>query len=102
LQENVGGENQFIIVGVQTGIVSLFMYIGIYILTLRYYWLGFKTSNMLVRKLGLSLLLMKIAFIIPMMTSNFDSYSYILYISWLLTGIFITAYHENQIGDSRN
>ena len=102
LQNNVGGENQFIIVGVQTGIVSLFIYLGIYILTLRYYWLGFKTSNMLLRKLGLSLLLMKLAFIIPMMTSNFDSYSYILYISWLLTGIFITVYHEYQIGDSRD
>jgi len=102
LQENVGGENQFIIVGVQTGIISLFIYLGIYINSLRYYWLGFNTSNMLVRKLGLSLLLMKIAFIMPMMTSNFDSYSYILYISWLLTGIFINAYHENQTSDSRN
>ena len=102
LQENVGGENQFIIVGVQTGIVSLFMYLSIYVLLLRCYWLGFKKNNTLVRKLGLSLLLMKIAFIIPMMTSNFDSYSYILYISWLLTGIFITAYHEDQTSNSRN
>ena len=32
LQENVGGENQFIIVGVQTGIVSLMIYAVIYIL----------------------------------------------------------------------
>ncbi len=102
LQENIGGENQFIIVGVQTGIVSLFFYIAIYLLSLRYFWLGFKTGNLLVRKLGLSLLLMKIAFFVPMMTSNFDSYSYILYISWLLTGIFITAYHGDQTRDCRN
>jgi hypothetical protein len=102
LQENIGGENQFIIVGVQTGIISLLIYIAIYLLSLRYFWLGFKTGNLLVRKLGLSLLLMKIAFFVPMMTSNFDSYSYILYISWLLTGIFITAYHEDQTRDCRN
>lgn len=102
LQENVGGENQFIIVGVQTGIVSLFIYVSIYFISLRSYWLGFKSNNILIRKLGLALLLMKIAFIVPMMTSNFDSYSYILYISWLLTGIYITALNENQLSHSRN
>jgi O-antigen ligase len=101
LQENVGGENQFIIVGVQTGIISLIIYLIIFILCIRYFWLGFKSSNFALRKIGLSLLLMKIAFIMPMLTSNFDSYSYILYLSWLLTGIFITSYHEYTTGDSR-
>ncbi len=101
LQENVGGENQFIIVGVQTGIISLVLYLVIFILCIRYFWLGFKSNNLPLRKIGLSMLLMKIAFIMPMLTSNFDSYSYILYLSWLLTGIFITSYHEYKAGDSR-
>jgi O-antigen ligase len=102
LQENIGGENQFIIVGVQTGIISLSLYLLIYIISLRYFWMGIHSKKLIVRRLGLSLFLMKIAFIVPMMTSNFDSYSYILYLSWLLTGIFITAFNENQIINSWN
>jgi len=64
--------------------------------------MGIHSNKLIVRRLGLSLFLMKIAFIVPMMTSNFDSYSYILYLSWLLTGIFITAFNENQIINSWN
>ena len=35
LQNNVGGENQLIIVGVQTGIISLVIYITIYVMIIK-------------------------------------------------------------------
>jgi FtsH-binding integral membrane protein len=42
------------------------------------------------KTLTLTLVLMKIAFIFPMLTSNFDSNSYISFLIWLLTGIWIS------------
>ena len=90
LQNNVGGENQLIIVGVQTGIISLVIYITIYIMiinnAIQYYPIVFGK----LKTLTLTLVLMKIAFIFPMLTSNFDSNSYISFLIWLLTGIWIS------------
>ena len=90
LQENVGGENQFIIVGVQTGIFSLLVYLIVYINLIGMSWQGFKYHQGSIRKLSLALFLMKISFLVPMLTSNFDSYSYITYFSWLLAGLMVT------------
>jgi O-antigen ligase len=91
VQENVGGENQFIIVGVQTGIVSLLLYVGIYVVVVSACYRAYKLYEGNTKKMALALFVLKLSFIFPLMTSNFDSYSYILYLSWLLTGIFITS-----------
>ena len=96
LQENVGGENQFIIVGVQTGIVSLLIYAVIYISIIRMSWQGFKKYTGTIRKVALAVFLMKISFLVPMLTSNFDSYSYITYFSWLLAGLMVTMMGEAE------
>ena len=90
LQQNVGGENQFIIIGVQTGIISLAIYVGIYILIIRRCLQWYPLLSGKSKMLTLTLLLMKIAFIFPLLTSNFDSNSYITFLTWLLTGIWIS------------
>jgi hypothetical protein len=99
VQENVGGENQFIIVGVQTGIVSLFLYVGIYVVVVSACYRAYINVG---SKLALALFLMKLSFIFPLMTSNFDSYSYILYLTWLLTGIFISSISTHETSGSRH
>lgn len=91
VQENVGGENQFIIVGVQTGIISLLLYVGIYVVVVSACYRAYKLYEGNTKKMALALFVLKLSFIFPLMTSNFDSYSYILYLTWLLTGIFITS-----------
>lgn len=108
VQENVGGENQFIIVGVQTGIVSLFLYVGIYVVVVSACYKFYARSDFgdgagaTAKKLALALFLMKLSFIFPLMTSNFDSYSYILYLTWLLTGIFISSISTHETSGSRH
>jgi len=86
---NVGGENQFIIVGVQLGVIGVLINIAIYIttITLSYKWLY--QSKGRERKLCMAVLLMKISFIVPLMTSYFESYTYISFISWFFTGLLI-------------
>ena len=101
LGENIGGENQFIIIGVQVGIIALIIYVTIYISIIRnakywYYRLEGKE-----KKVCLALLLIKISFIIPLLTSEIETSSYISYMIWFLTGIFVNmiANKSDQIND---
>ena len=86
---NVGGENEFIIIGVQTGIIALGLYIAAYIYLVKKSYQIFISSKGRIRRLALFLLLLKIGLIIPLFTSEAESYIYISYTTWLLSGIFI-------------
>ncbi|MFD2145316.1 O-antigen ligase family protein [Mucilaginibacter antarcticus] len=98
--ENVGGENQFIIIGVQAGIIALLLYLTIYILFIK---MGLKWVKRLKgkeRKICMAVLLIKIGFIIPMLTSEVESSSYLSYMNWLLSGLFISVImqqHSNKL-----
>lgn len=87
---NTGGENQFIIIGVQAGIIAMFIYLVIYFLLIRTCWKWFPILKGSERQVCLALLLMKIGFIIPLMTSELESSSYISYTTWFLSGFFIS------------
>lgn len=88
---NVGGENQFIIIGVQAGVIALMLYllIHIYLLTYTYKWIKILKGNE--RKIAIMLFLFKIGSVVPLLTTNFENYSYVIYISWFLSGIFIKS-----------
>lgn len=91
-----GGENQFLIIGVQTGVVALTLYITIYvsliIACLR--WLPKLTGKE--RKVCMALLMMKIGFIIPLFTSELESSMYISYIVWFFSGVFISIISDQK------
>jgi hypothetical protein len=90
LGETTGGENQFIIIGVQAGLIALFTYIAIYVTFIR---TGIKWLPKLKgkeRKVCMMVLLMKIAFFIPMLTSEVESSTYISYMNWFFSGLFIS------------
>lgn len=90
VSENVGGENQYIIIGVQAGIIALLLYLFIYILLLKTgfkWWRHLKGKE---KKLCIAVLLIKIGFFIPLMTSEVESSSYISYLNWFLSGLLIS------------
>lgn len=96
LGENVGGENQFIIIGVQTGIIALFLYLSIYVMFIK---TGLKWVNKLKgkeRKIIMAVLLLKISFLIPLMTSEVESSSYISYMNWFLSGLMISVIMQSK------
>jgi len=90
LGENVGGENQFIIIGVQTGILALLAYLAVYILFIRTGIRGLKYLTGKERQVCMLVLLMKIGFLIPSLTSEVESSSYISYMDWFLSGLLIS------------
>lgn len=99
--ENVGGESQLIILGVQVGVVALGVYIAVYVILLKQAFSWFKRLRGKERRLSMVLLLIKTGFIVPMLTSNFESYIYLSYLTWFLSGLFIAtivkkAEHHNR------
>jgi hypothetical protein len=90
LGENVGGENQYIIIGVQAGIVALLLYLYIYILFIK---ISLKWLPRLVgkeRKVCMTVLLLKVGLFIPLLTSEVESSSYLSYMNWFLSGLLIS------------
>ena len=96
---NVGGENQFIILGVQCGVVALFLYLAlIFLAAYMAGWL-FKNSTGKAQQLGLMVFLIRIGLFIPALTAAVESYIYISYIGWFFTGIMSSAWsalHQPQ------
>ena len=94
--QNTGGENQFIIIGVQAGVIAFGIYLAVYVLLIKNAYKWFKKLRGKEKKICLAVLLMKVGFIIPTMTANFESYIYISYISWFLSGLFINIISQKE------
>ena len=90
LGENIGGENQFIIIGVQAGVLALLLYLCIYIMFVRTGLKGLRYLEGKERQVCMAVLLMKVGFFIPLLTSEVESSSYISYMNWFLSGLLIS------------
>jgi hypothetical protein len=89
LGENVGGENQFIIIGVQAGIIAAFLYLYVYIMFIKTSLKWLPKLKGKERKVCMTILLLKIGFFISLLTSEVESSSYLSYMNWFLSGLFI-------------
>lgn len=97
LGSNIGGENSFIIIGVQAGIIAFFIYLALQLSLIIYPFKWIKKLKGKERKIAITLFLIKIGSILPLMTSDFESYSYISYITWFLSGLFVSIISEKSI-----
>ena len=87
--DNIGGENQLIIIGVQAGVITMFTYIAIYISLIVVAVKNLKKGKGQFYTIALITVLVKVGLIIPMFTSNIDSYIYVSYLSWFLAGLLV-------------
>ena len=97
LGQNIGGENQFIIIGVQVGFIGFLLYLLLQIMLIIY---PFKWINKLTgkeRKIALTVFLLKVGSIIPLLTADLESYTYISYFIWFLCGLFINILSQKII-----
>lgn len=93
---NIGGENQLIILGVQTGLLSVLLYISIYVMVIGICRKVFRNGSGKIRKPALALFLIKICTIVPMLTANTESYMYFSYFTWTLSGIVVSIWAEHR------
>ena len=96
LGENIGGENQYIIIGVQAGVIALLLYLSIYVSLIANAKKWYRKLTRKEKQFALVILLIKIGFVIPSMTSETESSVYISYITWFLSGIFISIISEKR------
>ena len=83
----IGGENQFLIYGVQMGFVSIILYLSILIKSI---WnslrLYIKSSNSNIKSIGFITGLTKFGLLIPLFTANAELYLFVALFSWYLVG----------------
>ncbi len=97
LGETTGGENQFIIIGVQAGIIALFLYLAVYIMIIKTCLKWLPKLKGKERQVCMAVLLIKIGFLIPSLTSEVESSSYISYMEWFFTGFLISIIMQPKL-----
>ena len=98
---NVGGENTFIITGVQTGVIAMLLYLFIQVSLIRYPYKWIKRLKGKERKVAVALFLIKVGSIISLLTTNLEVHSYVNYLSWFLCGLFINIIINREIIERR-
>lgn len=96
LNESVGGENQFIIVGVQAGVIALLLDFIIFIMFIRISYKWLKLLKGKERKLCIAVFLIKVGFFIPTLTSELESSTYLSYMNWFLSGLLIAMIMQKR------
>ena len=93
----IGGENQFLIFGVQLGFLGLIIYSSILIKSIyncAKLYMNEKIYNL--RMISFVASCTKIGLIMPLMTSNAEIYSFISLITWFFVG-YCESYYQNLI-----
>lgn len=97
-KDNTGGENQFIITGVQVGLPMLLLYIIIHVQLMVKAYKNIQNKTGKIKRLAMILFLFKVGIILPMFTSNTEAFIYISYTTWFLSGLMINliAHQESE------
>ena len=98
---NTGGENEFVIIGVQVGVIALATYIIIYAKMVSTAYTMVKERKGKTRKLGIFIILIKMGLLIPLFTAEIESYIYISYLVWFLSGLFMSIVSEKVPAEHR-
>jgi len=87
-QISIGGENQFIIIGVQMGLLGLINYIGLIYYSIRnsYKLFNLEKDSQL-KYLPFIVCCLKFALIFPLMTSNAEIYTFLSLFGWFIVGL---------------
>jgi len=99
---NTGGENQFVILGVQVGIVALAIYLTIYYQLLKIAFINSRKQKGKLRRISIFIFLIKMGLLLPLFTAEVESYIYISYLVWFLSGILINMVSANEPAASKN
>jgi hypothetical protein len=104
---NTGGENQLIVTGVQCGLLAILSYLAVIGLAIYQAASLVRYASGKAAQLGTLVFIIRIGLLIPMLTATVESYLFISYLGWFLTGLMSTAWsslHNTQptLAESRN
>jgi hypothetical protein len=89
----LGGENQFLIYGVQLGFIGMGLYIALLfaaiLLSIRVFN---RTSNVMTARFAFVGATVKVGMLLPLFTANADMYGYVSGVSWWMIGYALKSY----------
>ncbi|MEB2782531.1 O-antigen ligase family protein [Algoriphagus sp. C2-6-M1] len=99
----VGGENQFLIYGVQLGWIGMILYIGTLFTGIRNSIYVFKNSdNLNLARMAFVAGTVKAGLLLPLFTANVEIYTYVSWISWWMVGLSVREYSRIQLEGNHN
>ncbi|MDA1363961.1 MAG: O-antigen ligase family protein [Candidatus Marinimicrobia bacterium] len=94
----VGGENQFLIFGVQMGIIAIIIYSVILLkVIIRSLKLYVDTKDLKHKHISFIVACTKFGLILPLLTANAELYLFVSLVSWLLAGYVEKTYLKQQL-----
>ncbi len=90
----IGGENQFLIYGVQMGVISMILYSIMLFKSIRDSFSVFNQSKGYIKELAFIVLLTKFGLIIPLLTANAELYLFVSLTTWFLIGSIQRSYQK--------
>ncbi len=89
----VGGENQFLIYGVQLGWLGMILYVltlaSAVIISLRVFY---RTENLMEARIAFVAAAVKVGLLLPLFTANAEMYTYVAWTTWWMAGYSVHAY----------
>ncbi|MCR9016243.1 O-antigen ligase family protein [Aquiflexum gelatinilyticum] len=91
----IGGENQFLIYGVQMGFLGMFLYIFLLGFSIRKSIKVFReTENVMSARIAFTAAAVKTGLLLPLFTANAELYTYVSWISWWMVGYTMNEYSK--------
>jgi hypothetical protein len=98
----VGGENQFLIYGVQLGWIGMMLYIATLFTGIWTSIFVFKNSdNLNLARMAFVAGTVKAGLLLPLFTANVEIYTYVSWVSWWMVGLSVNEYSRILLEDNR-
>jgi hypothetical protein len=94
----LGGENQFLIYGVQLGFLGMVLYIALLLVAILLSIRVFnRTDNIMTARFAFVGATVKVGMLLPLFTANADMYGYVTGVSWWMIGYALKSYNLARI-----
>lgn len=98
-EARIGGENQFLIYGVQMGFLGMFLYILILVFSISQSITVFRlTDNVMTARIAFTAAAVKTGLLLPLFTANAELYAYVNWITWWMVGYAMNEYSKINHG----
>ena len=94
-EARIGGENQFLIYGVQLGFLGMFLYILLLGFSISRSIRVFRlTENVMTARIAFTAAAVKTGLLLPLFTSNAELFAYVTWITWWMVGYAMNEYSK--------
>ena len=100
-ESKIGGENQYLIYGVQLGFLGMFLYILLLGFSISRSIRVFRlTENIMTARIAFTAAAVKTGLLLPLFTSNAELFAYVNWITWWMVGYTMNEYSKIKNGEA--